>query len=358
MRAFTYEAHPARVLFGEGMRAQAGEEARRLAITRALVITLPRAASEWRQRLGELAVDVIDDAVMHVPAPVAERAVARAAEARADGVVAVGGGSSIGLAKAIAKQLGLPIVAVPTTYAGSEMTSIWGLTEDGQKRTGRDVRVRPRTVLYDPELVVSLPRPAAAASGLNAVAHAMEALYAKDVDPITQLLAEEAVRSLARHLPRPGAAPHDSELPQSREQASGSLYGAWLAGVCLDRAKMGLHHKLCHVLGGTFNLPHAETHAVVLPYVAAYNLQAAPDAMARLARALGHFGPSAAAVGLFALRRELEVPGSLAALGLKETDLEGVVNLVVDSPYDNPRPVDRTSLRALLQSAFAGDAPS
>jgi maleylacetate reductase len=217
--AFTYQAHPARVVFGVGAREQAADELRRLEVRRALLIASPRRAEEGRAALGSLAAAVVEEAVMHVPAEVAQRACAKASEARADGVVAFGGGSAIGLAKAVAKETGLPILAIPTTYAGSEMTSIWGLTEGGKKRTGRDPRVRPRTVLYDAELVRTLPQATAAASGLNAIAHAMEALYAADADPITQLFAEESVaRSSARRVKR-------STAPGSR--ASASTAPAW-----------------------------------------------------------------------------------------------------------------------------------
>jgi maleylacetate reductase len=344
LHAFTHEWHPARIVFGAGVRARAAEELGRMVVRRALLVVSPRLLEEARTLLGSLVAAVVDDAVMHVPVELAHRACAKASEVRADGLVAFGGGSSIGLAKAVAKETGLPILALPTTYAGSEMTSIWGLTEGGKKQTGRDPRVRPKTVLYDPELLLTLSQPAAGASGLNAIAHAMEALYAKDADPVTQLLAEESVAKLARHLPPSGARP---ELSLALE----ALYGAWLAGVCLDQAKMGLHHKLCHVLGGTFGLPHAETHAVILPHVAAYNRDAARAAMARLACALETEDAPAA---LFSLARRLGVPSSLDVLGMREEDLDTAASLVVENPYPNPRPVDFASARHLLRDAFRG----
>jgi maleylacetate reductase len=347
-RAFTYEAHPARVVFGPGARRTVAEETIRLKVGRVLLIASPRLAAEGRALLGALVAAVIDDPIMHVPVDVAARACAKAVDAGADGVIAFGGGSAIGLAKAVARETGLPILAIPTTYAGSEMTSVWGLTEEGKKRTGRDPRVRPKTVLYDPELVSTLSQATAAASGLNAIAHAMEALYARDADPVTLLFAEEAVAKLARHLPRPGAG-------QAAADVSDSLYGAWLAGTCLDRATMGVHHKLCHVLGGSFRLPHAETHAVILPHAAGYNRDAAPEAMGRLARALGGLDAPDA---LFALADALGAPRSLAAIGLKESELDAAAALVVETPYANPRPADRASIRALLGDAFAGRRPN
>jgi alcohol dehydrogenase class IV len=281
---------------------------------------------------------------MHVPIEEADRARLSAVESGADSVVAFGGGSAIGLAKSIARATGLPIVALPTTFAGSEMTSVWGVTEGGKKRTGRDPKVRPRVAIYDAELVVDRPQPAAAASGLNGVAHAMEALYARDAGPMTLLYAEASVRALARNLPRPGKA---ATLAETSE----ALFGAWLAGVCLDSASMGIHHKLCHVLGGSFGLPHAETHAVMLPYTAAYNAEAAPGAMARLARALEG---EAAPASLYGLAESLGAPRSLAALGMNEVDLDAAAALVLETPYDNPRPVTKESVRAMLADAFVG----
>jgi maleylacetate reductase len=349
---FTHEAHPARVLFGDGCRQRLAEEVDRLGLQRVLVIASPRLAAEVGAILGARAAATIGGGVMHVPAEIAASAIATAASAGADGIVAVGGGSAIGLAKAVARDGGLPIVAVPTTYAGSEMTSIWGQTEGGQKRTGRDERVRPKTVLYDPELTDVLPAELAAQSGLNAVAHAMEALYTPKLDPVIALFAEEAVAALARALPLVVA----DGPARDRAARSDALYGAWLAGVCLARATKGVHHKLAHVLGGSFGLPHAAVHAVILPYAAAFNRDAAPEAMRRLARALGA-GVTDAPAALFALGRRLQVPASLAAIGMRREDLERAAELATQSPYDNPRPVDRAGVRALLEEAFAGMPP-
>ncbi len=344
MDAFTHEGRATRIVFGAGARARAAEELDRMGATRALLVGSSRLLEDARARLGARVAAAIDGAVMHVPVEVAHRACAQASESRADAVVAWGGGSTIGLAKAVAKETGLPILALPTTYAGSEMTSIWGLTQEGKKLTGRDPRVRPKTVVYDPELLSTLTQPKAAASGLNAVAHATEALYAKNVDPLTRLLARESVAKLAGHLPRAGTTHELSFVAEA-------LYGAWLAGTCLDQARMGLHHKICHVLGGTFGLPHAETHAVILPHVVVYNREAAPEAMAELARALD---AEEAPAALFALARRLGVPSSLASLGMKRENLDAATSLVLEDPYPNPRPIDFDSIRELLAGAFRG----
>ena len=285
---------------------------------------------------------------MHVPLATAEAARAEAQRLDCDGYVAIGGGSTVGLAKAIALTSGMPIIALPTTYSGSEMTPIWGLTEAGVKRTGRDERVRPRTVIYDPRLTLGLPPKIAGPSGMNALAHCVEALYAHDASPITQLLAEEGIRALHKGLHAVIANPADLA---ARTRV---LYGAWLAGATLGMATLGLHHKLCHTLGGSFNLPHAEVHTVILPYAAAYNAAAAPAALERAAQALD---AESAPAAIFALAKELGAPTSLRELGMREADLDQAAELATRSPYPNPAPVTRSGVRQLLAAAFIGQPP-
>jgi alcohol dehydrogenase class IV len=351
MRAFVYEALPARVVFGEGCLAQLGRELERLGIRRALVLATPEQsalAASVAAQLGDRAAGLFDQAVMHVPIETAETARAKAQRASADGLVAVGGGSTTGLAKAIALTLGLPIVAVPTTYAGSEMTPIWGLTEGGVKKTGRDLRVLPKTVLYDPQLTLTLPPALSVTSGINAMAHCVEALYSRDANPIISLMAEDAIGAMAHALPR------IVEDPRSAEARAEALYAAWLGGVALGAVGMALHHKLCHTLGGTFGLPHAETHTVILPHALAYNASAVPETAARIARALG--APEAAG-GLWDFAARLGAPVSLAAIGMRSGDLARAADLAVENPYWNPRPISRGGILRLLEDAFEGRRP-
>jgi alcohol dehydrogenase class IV len=256
------------------------------------------------------------------------------------------------LAKAIALETGVPILAIPTTYAGSEMTPIWGITANGRKTTGSDPRVLPRTVVYDPELVLSLPPRVGAASGMNAMAHCVEALYAHDGNPIVSLMAEEGIRALAAALPR---LKERAEDPAARADA---LYGAWLSGTVLAGTSMALHHKLCHVLGGSFDLPHAETHAVVLPYALAFNAPAVPEAVARIARAIGIADVADAAGRLHDIAGASGAPVSLAALGMPEAGIDKAAELAVADPYWNPRPFDRAAIRALLDDAWHGRRPT
>jgi maleylacetate reductase len=350
MLSFVQEGLPVRVVFGAGRRGQLRDEVLRLGIERALLITTPskRAMAEaMAEQLGERAAGVFDRVVMHVPIEVAKAGRAEAKRLGVDGCVALGGGSAIGLAKAIALEQDVAIIALPTTYSGSEMTAIQGLTEGGIKRTRRDPRMLARTVIYDPELTVTLPPSIAGPSGMNAMAHCVEAFYAEGATPLLSLAAEEGIRALA------GSLPALLDEPASLEASTRALYGAWLAGMALG-AGIALHHKLCHTLGGSFDLPHATTHTVMLPYSASYNRGAAREAMARVARALG---VSDAPAGLFDLARRIDAPASLEQLGMRYADLDRAAEVAAAAPYPNPRPVTREAVRALLEDAFYGRRP-
>ncbi len=354
-RHFTYDQLPGRVVFGAGRVADLPAEVERLGCGRALVVCTPEqrdTAEAVAASLGAVAAGVHDGAVMHTPVETVERARGVAAELQADCYVAVGGGTTIGLGKGIALETGRPVIAVPTTYSGSEMTPIIGLTENGVKRTLRDMKVLPRTVIYDPDLTASLPAAIAGPSGMNAIAHSVEALYAENANPVSSLMAEEGIRALAAALPRVVADPGDAA---ARAEA---FYGSWLCGAVLGCVGMALHHKLCHTLGGSFNLPHAETHTVVLPHAASYNAAAAPEALARVARALGLAQASEAGGGLFDLAAAVGAPTTLSAIGMKEDGLDRAADLAVQNPYYNPAPVTRDGIRALLDDAFHGRRPT
>lgn len=349
--SFTHQGQPSRVVFGTGRLKELGEETARSGMRRALVLSTPtqrRLADRAVDVLGPLAVGAFCEARMHVPTEVVADACRMLDEVDADGCVAVGGGSTIGLGKAIALRTGVPVIAVPTTYSGSEMTPIWGLTEANHKRTGRDPVVLPRCVVYDPELTLDLPAAISGTSGINAIAHAVESLYAPDTSPVVALLAEEGIRCLAQALPQITAD------PSNREARSLALRGAWLCGCCLGAATMSLHHKLCHVLGGMLDLPHAPTHAVVLPHVAAFNLAATPGAQNAVQRALGDGDPAHA---LTELAAAVGAPGSLAELGVTESALVQVTEQVLAQPYANPRPVNRSDVESILHAALIGSPP-
>lgn len=355
MLPFVSNQLPGRVVFGAGALEHLPREIELLGASRALVLSTPEQkaqAEDVAKRLGVRCAGIFARAVMHVPIETARAAREEAKRLGADCAVAIGGGSTTGLGKAIALESALPILAIPTTYAGSEMTPIYGITEAGMKKTGRDRKVLPRTVIYDPLLTLGLPTGLSATSGMNAIAHALEGLYAEDANPVMALMAEEGIRALAAGLPQVMKNPADIDA------RSDCLYGAWLCGAVLGGVGMALHHKLCHTLGGTWNLPHAQTHTIVLPHAAAYNTGDAPEAMTRVARALGLTGAASAAAGLFDLAKSLGTPLALKDIGMPAADLDRAAEIAVKSPYYNPRPIDRAAIRQLLDDAWHGRRPS
>lgn len=347
---FTFAGLPSRVVFGRGTLAQVPAEIERLGRSRALVLSTPHQrgdAEALARNLGGLVAGVLPEAAMHTPVEVTERAVAVFRAAGADCVVSLGGGSTTGLGKAIALRTGADQIVVPTTYAGSEMTDILGETAQGRKTTRRDPAILPETVIYDVDLTHGLPVAMSVTSGLNALAHAAEALYAPDRNPVIALMAADAVRALKAALPRIVRDPGD---PAARE---GALYGAWLCGAALGGSTMALHHKLCHVLGGSFDTPHAETHAIMLPHTIGFNAPAAGEALKPLAETFG----ASPGVALFDFAASLGAPARLKNLGLTEDDLDRAAEIALANPYANPRPFTREDIRRLLQDAWEGARP-
>ena len=342
MQEFTYNALSARIVFGSGAaRTLLAPEIERLGARRVLLVASERDAARVRELVDPFAerVTAVFTAVReHVPLATAEAARAAAAEAGADGVLSIGGGSTTGAAKAVALTARVPVVAVPTTYSGSEVTPVWGLTVEGRKTTGIDSAVLPRVVVYDPELTASLPRGLAVASGFNALAHGVEAFWAPRRNPVSTAIAEDGIAAIVVGL--------------RKDDPVALLRGAWLTASAFAAAGSGLHHKLCHVLGGTYGLPHARTHAVVLPHVLAFNAPGAPDAAARVGRALGVDDPVR---GLRDLADEMGVPWGLRELGLGEEQVDEVAALTEPAvPVDNPVPVGGGALRRLVRAAWGG----
>ena len=357
--AFAYDALPGRVVFGRGVaRTRLAAEMEHVGAARVMVVSAPGEAALARELTAPIRERValhFDRARQHVPEDVADHACAAAREHGVDVLLSIGGGSTTGTAKIVALREGLPVIAVPTTYAGSEITPIWGLTTAAGKQTGHSLAVLPRVVLYDPDLVDSLPAPLAVSSALNAMAHCAESLWRASA-PVIGRMALDGARALAAGLRSASTDPkHSSEL---------LLYGAYLAGASFAVAGSGLHHKICHILGGSFDLPHAQTHAVVLPYVVTFNTPAMPEQMARLGEALtdadsGGAPQGAAADATTALRAlyaTSHVPPSLAELGLSRDELARAIDLVATKllPIDNPRPVGKDDVAALLTAAYEG----
>jgi len=350
MKNFTYTGSPARIVFGSGRSADVGAHVEALGCHRALVLATPHQKTDAEalfERLGELSVGVFAGAVMHTPVEVTETALKLVQGTRADCVVSLGGGSTTGLGKAIAYRTDLPQVVIPTTYAGSEVTPILGQTEGGRKTTVRNASILPEVVIYDPDLTLGLPVGMSVTSGLNAMAHAIEGLYAQDRDPVSTLMALDGLRAFRDSLPILVKNPHDTD---ARAEA---LYGAWLCGTVLGTVGMALHHKICHTLGGSFDTPHAETHAVMLPHTAAFNAEAAEH---ELKAAAELFGGSIGG-GLWDFAKSIGAPLSLKDFGLVEADLDRAADIAVENPYWNPRPIDRASIRKLLQNAWEGVRP-
>jgi alcohol dehydrogenase class IV len=351
MHSFVYNALPARVIFGSGTISKLKSEIERAGCKRAFLLSTPEQADSLDRiaaSLGPLAAGSFTQAAMHTPTAVTERAVRHALDCGADCTISFGGGSSTGLGKAISLRTDLTQIAVPTTYAGSEVTPIIGETRDGVKVTQSTMKVLPEIVIYDVDFTLTLPPHLSVTSGTNAVAHAVEALYAQDRNPVVSMMAEQAIGAMGRALPAIVAD------PQNHDARAEALYGAWLCGVCLGSVGMALHHKLCHVIGGAFDLPHADTHTVILPYAMAYNAKAAPEADAAVARALGGSDGTSALVGL---ATRLGSPRSLKSLGMPQAGIDRAADLAVQNPYFNPRPVERKAVRALIAAAWAGDPP-
>ncbi|MEL6463452.1 MAG: maleylacetate reductase [Pseudomonadota bacterium] len=339
------------VVFGAGSRKSIVTELRKQNLSRALVLATPQqrdAAMEVAEHLGPLAAGVFCKAAMHTPVHVTEEAMAHVKETQADCVVAIGGGSTTGLGKAIAYRTDLPQVVIPTTYAGSECTPILGQTENNIKTTLSDPRVLPEVIIYDSELVKTLPVAMTVTSSLNAMAHAAEALYATDRTPETTALAIQGLNAFVEGLPKVLEHPDDLDAREATQR------GAWACGTVLGQVGMALHHKLCHTLGGSFDLPHAETHAIVLPHAIAYNARAAARELQPICDLLGGDNPGTA---LHGFARSVNAPIALRDLGLMEDDLDRAADLATTKPYPNPQPVTREDIRVLLQAAWAGDTP-
>jgi maleylacetate reductase len=350
--AFTWTALPSRVVVAAGALGQVPEEVDRLEKRRVLLIgggtSTREAFLRVREGLGDRVAGVVGGSTQYVPADLADDAASTAREVGADVLVTVGGGSATGLGKVLAFTCDVPLIAVPTTYSGSEMTAIWGRTTAGRKHTAFDIRVLPRAVVYDPEVCAGMPARLAGASGMNALAHCLEALWSAGANPITTSLAVDGGRRLIEGLPRVVDDPADVD------SHGGNLIGACLAGVALAQAGIAVHHRTCHVLGGGWQLPHAETHAAVLPHSTALVASRAPDAMVHASRILGDRDAPGA---LFELLERLRLPTTLSALGMPEDGLDEAARRVMEGSRDDPLVPDEQAVRQMLDDAFFGRNP-
>jgi len=355
MEPFTYTQSPSRVIFGSGTLKKLPSELQRQSLRKPLLLSTPTQVSQ-AQNVESLLTSsfvtpagIFTEAATHTPTDITTKALSYVSTTLADSIISIGGGSTIGLGKAISIRTGLPHICIPTTYAGSEMTPILGETENGVKKTRSDPKILPGTVVYDVDLTMTLPVGVSSTSGINAIAHGVEALYATNANPVTSLVAVEGIRTLAVSLPQLVSSPRS---PEARQLA---LYGAWLCGACLATAGMSLHHRLCHTLGGTFNLPHAQTHTTVLPHALAYNY---PNLKEDVRKRLGDALPESngdPVRGLNVLLEKLGVEKELKAYGMKEEDIDKAADLAVANPYANPRKVVRDEIREVIRRAWAGE---
>lgn len=353
MDSFVHDLKSSRVVFGAGTVSQVPNEIKRFNTSSPLFLSTPRGLPRT-QMLSELCSNAdikpagsYHGAVMHTPTAVTLEAMAYLQNVAADCIVSIGGGSVIGLGKALSIRTGLPHLCIPTTYSGSEMTPILGETDNGEKVTRSDLKILPATVIYDVDLTMTLPTATCTTSGINAMAHAIEALYAANTTPIVTLMALEGIKALAEALPKILS---NGSSKDARERA---LYGAWLCGTCLGNSSMGIHHKLCHMLGGSYGLPHSETHTILLPHSLAYNAPAIPRQMELLAPVFpgsdGH-----AVKGLNLLLEQLGAPRALKDFGLKGSDLDNATRKALSARYPNPRQLQAEGIRELLGRAWAG----
>ncbi|KAJ5748675.1 uncharacterized protein N7511_010371 [Penicillium nucicola] len=348
---FEYNPNRGRVVFGSGTLQKLPDEVARLQVKNPLVLSTPHQldqAGMVKDVLKGQVAGIFSEATMHTPTNITDKALEYAKAQGADSVISIGGGSTIGLGKAISIRTGLPHICIPTTYAGSEMTPILGETADGLKKTRSDPKILPEIVIYDVDLTMTLPAAMSATSGVNAIAHAVEALYARNTNPIITLMALEGTKALA------AALPEIVQDPTSQSARTKALYGAWLCGTCLGSVGMSIHHKLCHTLGGSFNLPHAETHTAVLPHAISYNAPNIPETMKQLADVLPESNGDAIH-GLNVLLTKLKVKRGVKDFGMKEEDIDKAADIALSNAYWNPRPIEHDPIRELLRRVWAGE---
>ncbi len=349
---FTVNPLRSRIVFGAGTAAQLPEEIAALGAKRAMIVCTTGAAGRVQPlaaSLGEVCTGIFDGVETHVPLAVVEAAVDKFRALDADCLITFGGGSSVDTGKAIAVETGRPAIAIPTTYSGAEMTPNYGIVIAGEKKRHQDQRAQARTIIYDAALTTGLSPHMTATSGMNGLAHCVEALYPPQPNPVAALLAEEAARALAEGLP--GCIADADDL----DARGGALYGAYLAGTVVSLVGIALHHRTCHVLGGTYGLAHGDANSVILPQVTAFNAPAAPQAMAALARALGTDDPAAA---IFDLGQSIGAPSDLKSIGMREGDLDAAAKQAIEFTAYNPRPLEFGPVREMLQNAYEGKRPS
>jgi maleylacetate reductase len=346
---FVYQSQAVRVQFGRGKVGSVPAELEFHKKSRALVLCTNSSRATAERIQSEVPGRVADIHQLPKTGDARERLarlIDHARQKNADCLIVIGGGSPIGFAKTVAANADLRSIAVVTTYSGSEMASGWSIGAGPDRMSGEDDRCLPLTAIYDPELTLSLPRRVSAASGMNAMAHAVESLYGPDVNPVVAMYASQAVAILGARLPEVVDKPNDIDA------RTDLLYGAWLAAAF--RAQVGVEHLLAQRVRQGFGLDHSHCHAIFTPYAIAFNAKAAPEAIDMIAKALL---AEDAGRGLYDLNVRIGLPTGLKDLGMKEADIPKAVDLVAAAKFVNPRPVSRDDLQSLITQAFHGEPP-
>jgi len=344
---FTYTSYPNQVYFGKGKTDELPN------ILKDYSKVMAMGEERWEPHIKKVAKEIgeenlyyFPEIIQHVPQSLVDKAMIKLKEEKPDVLLAFGGGSAVGLAKALALETDIPIIAVPTTYSGSEQTNIWGISTDEGKTTGKSMKVMPKVVVYDPDLTSSLPLSLAVTSGMNAMAHLMEAIYAPNGNPVTRhhaLLGVEYIKKGLEIL---------AKEKQLTEEANTDIqFGAYLAGKCLCEVSMSLHHKMAHVLGGSFKLEHSYVHTVLQSFVLKYQWDSLTDEIKTdFRQVLGH-NP---AHKLQELSGNAGGPTDLKSIGFKIDDIEKAVETVLAKPYENVAPLEKSKLVDMLHHAYEG----
>jgi maleylacetate reductase len=380
--AFRFVSAAQQVIFGAGSLDGLGDAIFGFGWERVLLCTIPRFRSSGlvnrvAETLGERLAAVYAEAEPHVPEAQVDAATALAYENKVDAVIGLGGGSPIGLAKAVSlaleeKRIGrtafarspteqplVPVIAVPTTYAGSEMTPIYGVTRDvdgtPRKVTVSDPKVTPKLVIYDPVLTLDLPPEMTASSGINALAHCVEAVYSTTRNPVATAAALAGTRLIYRNLPAAVAKGDDLDA------RTGLLEGAYLAATAIATARIGLHHGLCHALGGTVGMPHGIANAVMLPHAMRFNSRGVAEELAMIAHAIGLSGDNDTVLAERVCRAvndliaSISLPQRLRDVGVMEADLPGLAEAALLSKAIRANPVEiagPAEIEAIYRAAF------
>jgi len=353
MKSFIHNSLPARVIFGNGSIQLLGDEITKLGAKSPLFCCTPGRENESKfliESLNLVNAKLCPIAEQYIPLPMVKEGRRLAKKHRADCAVSYGGGTAVGLAKAIALEQEIPVISVVTTFSGSETTDLQAILTDGLRVGYKSEWILPKIIIYDPEAAMGVPVEILIPSGVNAIAHGVESCYSQGATPVNNLIAGEGISAMASALKRISSGEDNSNA------RGDGLYGAWLCGTSLGSAGVALHHKFAHVLGSTFALEHSMVHTAALPYSVAYTAPGAPEAMKHISAALGSNG-TPAATALYELNKEIGAPTSLKEIGMPLEGIEKAARMIAENPYPNPVPVKYDLIFSMIEDAWHGRPP-